>query len=68
MEGDSAETFFLHDEDIAYDNVGKLFNSLREVLLDNVAENEVLVIDIDSLGIQITEVSPYSISCSVVFY
>lgn len=68
MEGDSAETFFLHDEDIAYDHVGKLFNSLREVLLDNVAENEVLVIDIDSLGIQITEVSPYSISCSVVFY
>jgi hypothetical protein len=63
MEGDSAETFFLHDEDIAYDNVGKLFNSLREVLLDNVAENEDLVIDIDSLGIQITEVGPDSISC-----
>lgn len=56
MEGDSAETFFLHDEDVAYDNVGKLFSSLREVLLDNVAENDVLVIDIDSLGIQITEV------------
>lgn len=68
MEGDSAETFFLHDEDIAYDNVGKLFNSLREVLLDNVAENEVLVIDIDSLGIQITEVSPYSISCGPLFH
>lgn len=63
MEGDSAETFFLHDEDIAYDNVGKLFNSLREVLLDNVAENEILVIDIDSLGIQITEVSPFYNSC-----
>jgi hypothetical protein len=62
MEGDSAETFFLHDEDIAYDNVGKLFNSLREVLLDNVAENEVLVIDIDSLGIQITEVSHFMFS------
>lgn len=57
LEGDSAETFFLHDEDVAYDNVGKLFSSLREVLLDNVAENEVLVIDIDSLGIQVTEVS-----------
>ncbi|OOQ87739.1 hypothetical protein PEBR_16313 [Penicillium brasilianum] len=55
MEGDSAETFFLHDEDVAYDNFGKLFSALREVLLDNVAENEVLVIDIDSLGIQITE-------------
>lgn len=57
LEGDSAETFFLHDEDVAYDSVGKLFGSLREVLMDNVAENEVLVIDIDSLGIQITEVS-----------
>lgn len=57
LEGDSAETFFLHDEDVAYDSVGKLFSSLREVLLDNVAENEVLTIDIDSLGIQITEVS-----------
>ncbi|KAJ5167312.1 uncharacterized protein N7482_006093 [Penicillium canariense] len=60
MEGDSAETFFLHDEDVAYDNVGKLFGSLREVLLDNVAENEVLVIDIDSLGIQITEDSSHA--------
>lgn len=57
LEGDSAETFFLHDEDVAYDSVGKLFSSLRGVLLDNVAENEVLVIDIDPLGIQITEVS-----------
>lgn len=57
LEGDSAETFFLHDEDVAYDTVGKMFGSLREVLLDNVAENEILVIDIDSLGIQLTEVS-----------
>lgn len=63
LEGDSAETFFLHDEDIAYDNVGKLFSCLREVLLDNVAENEVLVIDIDSLGIQLTEVSNVFLSC-----
>lgn len=57
LEGDSAETFFLHDEDVAYDNVGRLFSSLREILLDNVAEHEILVIDIDSLGIQIAEVS-----------
>ena len=63
LEGDSAETFFLHDEDIAYDNFGKLFSCLREVLLDNVAENEVLVIDIDSLGIQLTEVSNVFLSC-----
>lgn len=55
LEGDSAETFFLHDEDVAYDSIGKLFNSLREVLLDNIAEDEVLIIDIDALGIQLTE-------------
>lgn len=63
LEGDSAETFFLHDEDVAYESVSKLFSSLRDVLMDNVADDEVLVIDIDSLGIQLTEVyhSPYSI-------
>ncbi|KAJ5578555.1 uncharacterized protein N7459_007519 [Penicillium hispanicum] len=60
VEGDSAETFFLHDEDVAYDNVGKLFSSLREVLMDNVADDEVLVIDIESLGIQITEDSSHT--------
>ncbi|KAJ5649081.1 uncharacterized protein N7484_002804 [Penicillium longicatenatum] len=60
LEGDSAETFFLHDEDVAYDNVGRLFSSLREVLLDNIAEHDTLVIDIDSLGIQITEDSSYT--------
>ncbi|KAJ5642114.1 hypothetical protein N7490_006114 [Penicillium lividum] len=55
LEGDSAETFFLHDEDVAYDHVSRLFSSLREVLLDNIAEHDTLVIDIDSLGIQLTE-------------
>ena len=61
LEGDSAETFFLHDEDVAYDNVEKLFKALRQVLQGNVADNEVLVIDIDALGIQMTEVSPLPI-------
>ncbi|KAJ5704050.1 hypothetical protein N7493_011188 [Penicillium malachiteum] len=55
LEGDSAETFFLHDESLAYEGVGKLFSSLREVLLDNVTEDDVLVLDIDCLGIQVTE-------------
>ncbi|KAJ5819237.1 hypothetical protein N7474_004828 [Penicillium riverlandense] len=57
LEGDSSETFFLHDENVVYDDVGKLFSALREVLQDNVAENEVLIMDIDPLGIQIMEVS-----------
>ncbi|KAJ5747095.1 uncharacterized protein N7511_008791 [Penicillium nucicola] len=55
LEGDSAETFFLHDEDVAYENIGELFKALRLVLQGNVADNEVLVIDIDVLGIQMTE-------------
>lgn len=59
LEGDSAETFFLHDEDMAYETCDKLFGALRDVLLDNIAEHEVLVIDIQSLGIQLTEVSTY---------
>jgi hypothetical protein len=59
LEGDSAETFFLHDEDVAYDNVEKLFKALRSVLQGNVADNEVLVIDVDALGIQMTEVSSF---------
>lgn len=57
LEGDSSETFFLHDENMVYDDVGKLFSAFREVLQDNVAENEVLIMDIDPLGIQIMEVS-----------
>lgn len=59
LEGDSAETFFLHDEDLAYESFDKLFGALRDVLLDNVTEHEILVIDIDSLGIQLAEVSTY---------
>lgn len=61
-EGDSAETFFLHDEDVTYEHLDKLFSSLREVLEENLAEHDVLVIDIDSVGIQITEV------CLSLFY
>ncbi|KAL4893738.1 hypothetical protein BDV59DRAFT_177060 [Aspergillus ambiguus] len=54
-EGDSSETFFLEDESLAYEPLGKLFASCRKVLRDHVGENEVLVMDIDSLNIQLTE-------------
>ncbi|KAJ5625016.1 hypothetical protein N7510_001325 [Penicillium lagena] len=57
LEGDSSETFFLHDENVVYDDVSKVFSALREVLQDNVADNEVLIMDLDPLGIQIMEVS-----------
>ncbi|GAB1217876.1 hypothetical protein ATERTT37_007119 [Aspergillus terreus] len=55
QEGDSSETFFLEDEGLAYEPLGKLFASCREVLRDHVGENEVLVMDVDSLNIQLTE-------------
>jgi hypothetical protein len=64
LEGDSAETFFLHDEDVAYENIEKLFKALRQVLQGNVADNEVLVIDVDALGIQMTEVSLFLLTTS----
>ncbi|KAL5362878.1 hypothetical protein BJX96DRAFT_110408 [Aspergillus floccosus] len=55
QEGDSSETFFLEDESLAYEPLGKLFASCREVLRDHIGENEVLVMDVDSLNIQLTE-------------
>lgn len=56
-EGDSSETFFLEDEGLAYESFGKLFVACREVLQNHIHENEVLVIDIEALNFQLTEVS-----------
>ena len=61
LEGDLADTFFVEDEALAYENIGEIFKALRQVLQKTMAGNEVLVIDIDTLGIQITEVSTPSI-------
>ncbi|KGO38751.1 Uncharacterized protein family UPF0646 [Penicillium expansum] len=55
LEGDLADTFFIEDEALAYENIGQIFKALREVLQKTMAGNEVLVIDIDTLGIQMTE-------------
>ncbi|GAB1208664.1 hypothetical protein APSETT445_007415 [Aspergillus pseudonomiae] len=55
QEGDSSETFFLEDENLAYAPLGELFQSCRRVLQGNVGENDVLVMDIDALNIQLTE-------------
>ncbi|KAL4912812.1 hypothetical protein BDW62DRAFT_193725 [Aspergillus aurantiobrunneus] len=57
-EGDSSETFFLEDEGLAYDSFGKLFVACREVLQNHINENEVLIVDIETLNIQLTEDSP----------
>ncbi|KAA8651488.1 hypothetical protein EYZ11_004558 [Aspergillus tanneri] len=56
-EGDSSETFFLEDENLAYEPFGKLFGSCREVLREHVEDNEILIIDIEALNLQLTEAS-----------
>lgn len=61
LEGDLADTFFIEDEALAYENIDQIFKALRQVLQKTLAGNEVLVIDIDTLGIQMTEVSTFSI-------
>lgn len=55
LEGDLADTFFIEDEALAYENIDQIFKALRQVLQKTMAGNEVLVIDIDTLGIQMTE-------------
>ncbi|KAL4976977.1 hypothetical protein BDW66DRAFT_133585 [Aspergillus desertorum] len=57
-EGDASETFFLEDEGLAYESLGKLFGACREVLQNHITENEVLVIDVETLNFQVTEDSP----------
>lgn len=55
-EGDSSETFFVDDESLAYKSFGELIESFRGVLQEHIGDNEILVVDIDSLNIQLTEV------------
>lgn len=64
-EGDSSEMFLLEDESLAYENFGRLFDSCREVLQGSIGENELLLVDIESLNIQLTEVCLRPLSLSV---
>ena len=66
-EGDSSEMFFLEDESLAYQDFGKLFGSCHEVLRESIGENEILVMDIESLDIQLTEVCPSSFTVPTKF-
>ncbi|KAL4795736.1 hypothetical protein BDV19DRAFT_362568 [Aspergillus venezuelensis] len=54
-EGDSSETFFLEDENLAHQHFGDLFVACREVLQSHIVENEVLIVDIETLNFQLTE-------------
>ncbi|KAL5049583.1 hypothetical protein BDW71DRAFT_195139 [Aspergillus fruticulosus] len=56
-EGDASETFFLEDEGLAYESFGRLFGACRKVLQNHITENEVLVIDVETVNFQVTEVS-----------
>ncbi|PLB48866.1 hypothetical protein P170DRAFT_357999 [Aspergillus steynii IBT 23096] len=58
-EGDSSETFFLEDENLAYEPFGKLLESCREVLREHIADTELLVVDIETLNLQLTEDSSH---------
>ncbi|KAF5862984.1 hypothetical protein ETB97_010916 [Aspergillus alliaceus] len=58
-EGDSSETFFLEDENLAYAPLGELFQSCRGVLREHIGDNEVLIMDVDALNIQLTEDSSH---------
>jgi hypothetical protein len=59
-EGDSSETFFLENEALAYEDFGSLLVACRHVLGDHASDEESLVVDIDSLCLQITEVCSVS--------
>lgn len=66
-EGDSSETFFLEDESLAHEDLGKLLASCREILGEHVSEEEVLTVDIDALNLQLNEVSTSASSSSDFF-
>jgi hypothetical protein len=57
QEGDSSETFFLEDEGLAHGDFGKLLASCRRVLGEHVGDDESLVVDIESLNLQLSEAS-----------
>jgi hypothetical protein len=55
-EGDPSETYFLQDEGLAYETVDHLFKECRTILGEHASDSNSLVFDIDSLGIQLSEV------------
>lgn len=55
--GDHAATFLLADEQLAYSAVGNLLEACRGVLKGSLREQDELMINIDDLDLQISEVS-----------
>ncbi|EFR04140.1 hypothetical protein MGYG_07147 [Nannizzia gypsea CBS 118893] len=69
-EDDLSETYFLEDEALAHEPIGDLLNACRVVLGDHMGTEEELYMDIECLGIHLTEAtrSPISLSQVVQVY
>lgn len=55
--GNTSETYFLADEGLAYESIDVLFKECRAILGDYASSDDSLVFHIDSLGIELCEVS-----------
>lgn len=62
-EEERSSTYFLEDEQLASDSIQNLLGALRSVLGESISEQDELTIDIEELGLHISEVS-YLFSCS----
>ncbi|KAF3481136.1 uncharacterized protein GIQ15_03895 [Arthroderma uncinatum] len=63
-EDDLSETYFLEDEALAHEPIGDLLNACRSVLGDHMGKDEELFIEIECLGLHVTEATRSSISLS----
>lgn len=55
--GNTSETYFLADEGLAHENIGRLFKECRAILGEHASSEDSLVFRIDSLGIELCEAS-----------
>ncbi|KAK2751024.1 hypothetical protein FQN57_000099 [Myotisia sp. PD_48] len=65
MADDPSEIYFLEDESLAHGTLGGLLNACRSVIWDHIDEGEELAIEIDSLGLHLTEYTAQSCTVSL---
>lgn len=63
-EEERSSTYFLQDEQLVGTNIQNLLTEFRSVLGESIGEQDELIIDIEELGIHISEVS-YSAPCAL---
>ena len=56
---DGVETYFLQDEEVAYQSLNKMLASCRDVLAGSIGDHDEVVLDIPVLGLHISEVRQY---------